>query len=490
MSASSLAEVADLLRAATLASWAAHPVRFREDANAEEDHGAGWYRDRVVVELAQNAADAALGSPQRSGDLLLRRSSSQRTLVAANTGAPLDGAGLTSLASLRASAKRGRDAVGRFGVGFAAVRSVADEVAVVSRTGAVHFCVVGTAAALSGLPALAGEVARRAGSLPMLRLPFDGPGAAGTAALDGGWDTAVVLQLRDDGAVRAVADQLGALDDALLLALAGLTRVRVEVDGDVRELTDVAERWLAVSASGDLDPALLADRPVEERERSAWRLTWAVPRAGRGVASVVHAPTPTDDGCTVPALLLGTFPLDPGRRRIAPGPVTDRLVAEAGRLWPALLVAARRAREAGQEAPDPLDLLPTGFPAGPLDAAVRAAVVEAARDAAILPTPSGWVSPRMRSRSGRRGTPRTRPRCSAGGSAPSSRRARTGATRCGRWACRRWGWPSSWSSCPRSSRRRCARSTRCSRRRRGSATSARRPCRSQTAAWCTAHAAR
>ena len=42
-----------------LAAWAASPARFREDANAEEDLVLGGYRDRVLIELAQNAADAA-----------------------------------------------------------------------------------------------------------------------------------------------------------------------------------------------------------------------------------------------------------------------------------------------------------------------------------------------------------------------------------------------------------------------------------------------
>ncbi len=48
------------LRARVLDAWAASPARFREDANAEEDLALGGYRDRLVVELAQNAADAAL----------------------------------------------------------------------------------------------------------------------------------------------------------------------------------------------------------------------------------------------------------------------------------------------------------------------------------------------------------------------------------------------------------------------------------------------
>ena len=52
------------LRAGVLAAWRASPTRFREDANAESDLVRGGYADRLLVELAQNAADAA----QRAGD--------------------------------------------------------------------------------------------------------------------------------------------------------------------------------------------------------------------------------------------------------------------------------------------------------------------------------------------------------------------------------------------------------------------------------------
>src|SRR4051812_21742228 len=128
------------IRARVLQAWAASPVRFREDANLEEDLVLGGYRDRVVVELAQNAADAALraGVPGR-----LRLTLAGTTLTAANTGAPLDAGGVTGLSTLRASAKidevvsgsgpdsepgsaAGAEAapVGRFGVGFAAVLAV------------------------------------------------------------------------------------------------------------------------------------------------------------------------------------------------------------------------------------------------------------------------------------------------------------------------------------------------------------------------------
>src|SRR3954471_7190582 len=91
------------LRETVLAAWTASPARFREDANAEEDFALGGYRDRLVVELAQNAADAALraGAPGR-----LRLSLRDGVLLAANTGAPLDEAGIEGLSTLRVSAKR------------------------------------------------------------------------------------------------------------------------------------------------------------------------------------------------------------------------------------------------------------------------------------------------------------------------------------------------------------------------------------------------
>ena len=54
-------------------------------------------------------------------------------------------------------------------------------------------------------------------------------------------------------------------------------------DGDGVTITadGVAARWRTAAAAGDLDPALLADRPAEERLRPAWSVRWAVPLAGR-----------------------------------------------------------------------------------------------------------------------------------------------------------------------------------------------------------------
>ncbi|WPF81770.1 ATP-binding protein [Sanguibacter sp. 4.1] len=429
------------LRSAVLDAWARNPTRLREDANTEEDHATGYYRDRVVVELAQNAADAAVrsGAP---GTLLLRlvEHPGGATLVAANTGDALDRHGVVSLASMRASSKSGSGSttVGRFGVGFAAVRAVADDIVLRTAAGGVCFSVAQTRDALAAVATLADgagdlaeTVAARGGSLPALRLPFaagalsavlaegDDPlgqvpsTAAGADSSRDAYTTVVELTLRDETAVDEVRRQLVQVDDTLLLALPGLATVEIQhvrragaagaPTGERvadRVLTDVRARWWVAEESGVVPAHLVADRPVEERDRSTWTIVWAVPRetsgtggtasaedsaseslAGRpglggphAAADVVRAPTPTEEPLTVPAVLVATFPLDPSRRHVADGPLATYVAEQAGAVLADL---------AGQ-VDDPLSLVPTGLPAGRLDALVRESVTAALREAPLF----------------------------------------------------------------------------------------------------------
>ncbi|MFJ8083469.1 sacsin N-terminal ATP-binding-like domain-containing protein [Streptomyces sp. NPDC096205] len=389
------------LRRGVLDAWATSPARFREDANAEEDLVLGGYRDRLVVELAQNAADAAAraGVPGR-----LRLTLRDGVLVAANTGAPLDAAGVESLATLRASAKResGTAAVGRFGVGFAAVLAVTDEPAVVGRHGGVRWSLheARDLAADTALhsPGLGDEIRRRDGHVPLLRLPFAAEGSAPAP-----YDTAVILPLRDAAAADLAERLLAAVDDALLLALPGLDEVVVEVadetrtlhrrtDGDltvVEDSRDGTTRWRTAAAHGSLAAELLADRPVEERLRPYWSVTWAVPVDADGsparprTSPVVHAPTPSDEPLGVPALLIASFPLDTTRRHAAPGPLTDHLVERAADAYTELL-AAWRPVGAGI-----IDLVPGPLGKGALDGALRQAILERLPRTSFLPPAAG-----------------------------------------------------------------------------------------------------
>lgn len=402
------------LRRGVLDAWAASPARFREDANAEEDLALGGHRDRLVVELAQNAADAAAraGVPGRLR-LTLRPATDGEpaVLAAANTGMPLDAAGVESLSTLRASAKRDEpeSAVGRFGVGFAAVLAVSDEPAVVGRTGGVRWSLAEarelTRRTAETSPGLADELRRRDGHVPLLRLPLPAEGTA-----PDGYDTVVVLPLRDGAALDVAERLLAGIDDALLLTLPGLAEVVVETAEGTRTLrrrqegpytvvedsgrsgtggtagTGGAMRWRTESAGGRLDPELLADRPVEERLRPVWSVTWAVPVDEEGApvrpttAPVVHAPTPTDEPLGMPALLIGSFPLEPTRRHTAPGPLTDFLVERAAEAYATLL------RDWHPVSVGTIGLVPGQLGRGELDGELRGRVLERLPRVPFLPS--------------------------------------------------------------------------------------------------------
>ncbi|WP_046090044.1 sacsin N-terminal ATP-binding-like domain-containing protein [Streptomyces antioxidans] len=392
------------LRRGVLDAWAASPARFREDANAEEDLALGGHRDRLVVELAQNAADAAARAGVSGRLRLTLRPATDgepAVLAVANTGAPLDAAGVESLSTLRASAKRDEpeSAVGRFGVGFAAVLAVSDEPAVVGRTGGVRWSLAEarelTQRAASTGPGLAEELRRRDGHVPLLRLPMPAEGSAPE-----GYDTVIVLPLRDGAALDVAERLLAGIDDALLLTLPGLAEVVVETvestrtlrrrqDGPYTVVEDTgargARRWRTESAGGRLEPELLADRPVEERLRPVWSVTWAVPvdaegaPARPGTAPVVHAPTPTDEPLGLPALLIASFPLEPTRRHTAPGPLTDFLLDRAAEAYATLL------RDWHPVSVGSIDLVPGQLGRGELDGELRQRVLERLPRVPFLP---------------------------------------------------------------------------------------------------------
>jgi hypothetical protein len=321
------------LRAAMLRAWQDSPTRFTEDTNAERDLRVGAYRDRLFVELAQNAADAAFAAktPGR-----VRVSVVDGELRVANTGAPLDTRGVESLASLRASAKEQQDTVGRFGVGFAAVLTVTDEPRVVSTTGGVAFSAGRTR-----------QEAQRDGEVPVLRLlwPTDEQPPAG-------YDSEVRLPLRDPESSKALLDGLAAEIPDLLLALPWLAEA--DVDGQV---------W---TRSGD---QLVEIRGPGGDRRWLLHEGWAVPVDADGVPlpleeDVLHAPTPTDDELSLPARIIAPVPVEPSRRRVLPGAALTAALEAAAKDYVGLVRAI--------PAEHRFALVPAaGFPRSTVDAQLR-----------------------------------------------------------------------------------------------------------------------
>lgn len=419
------------LRSAVLSAWSASPARFREDANAEESLSRG-YTDRALVELASNAADAA-----RDADVpaLIRITLCDNEIRVANTGAPLTRAGVFALASLRASAKRGQAAaVGHFGVGFTAVLAISAAPRVISTSGGVEFSAARTAETVAALnvPDLTAELTARGGVLPTLRLcwPVD---EADT--LPEGFSTEIRLPLRDGIAGSALmADWHWAATDHVFWALPDLWEVqfhdrtirrrvlpdhRVQLvelagHGDPRYhphdaegtepsrtvrtarlsgnhgatahvSTDHVERrseFVVVTAAGQLPESLLGDRPVEQRTRSRWQISWVLPEAPAPGPLPLCAPTPTDELLNFPARLVGTFGVDDTRRHLVGDAIDDFLLEQAVSCY-LDLVMAMDAQKRWSLVP------PAGFPAGGIDARLRAAVLRELRETPVLLTALG-----------------------------------------------------------------------------------------------------
>ncbi|MYX54438.1 molecular chaperone Hsp90, partial [Streptomyces sp. SID8382] len=253
-----------------------------------------------------------------------------------------------------------------------------------------------TQRATAAAPGLAEELRRRDGHVPLLRLPLPAEGIA-----PDGYDTVVVLPLRDGAALDVAERLLAGVDDALLLTLPGLAEVVVETVEGTRTLRRREEgaytvvedsgprgttRWRTESAGGRLDPELLADRPVEERLRPVWSVTWAVPVDAEGAPTrpatspVVHCPTPTDEPLGMPALLIASFPLEPTRRHTAPGPFTDFLLDRAAEAYATLL------RDWHPVSVGTIDLVPGQLGRGELDGELRRRVLDRLPRVPFLPS--------------------------------------------------------------------------------------------------------
>ncbi|WP_328398737.1 sacsin N-terminal ATP-binding-like domain-containing protein [Nocardia sp. NBC_00416] len=347
-----------------LAAWRDSPTRLREDTATEADLVRAGYRDRLLTELAQNAADAAVkaGVP---GRITVRCAG--RTLSVANTGAPLDVSGVHALTALRASGKSGGGGeTGRFGVGFTAVLTVSEDIEFRSTSGSLRFSRQLTAAALT----TAGVVVPETGTEyapPILRLAWP------TAALPcAGADTEIVLTLRDGIDPAALLESMRSEAADLLLELPALREVRIEdhtVRSETREsgLPGVSELWIRGAGTEQL-----------WWQFRAARARWLVPvRDGVAVPAgpdVLRAPTRSDEELSLPAVLVADIAMQPDRRRVLPGARLAELAAGYADFARALPPRSR------------LVLVPApGFARSETDGLLREALLRELRNAPWLP---------------------------------------------------------------------------------------------------------
>ncbi|WP_373864790.1 sacsin N-terminal ATP-binding-like domain-containing protein, partial [Nocardia pseudovaccinii] len=217
------------LRAGVLAAWRDSPTRLREDAATEADLVRAGYRDRLLTELAQNAADAAAKAGV-AGRVVVRLVDG--AVHISNTGAPLDLSGVHALTALRASGKADPAAsVGRFGVGFTAVRTVSEEIEVRSTTGSIRFSHELTWKALRDN---AITVPADTFTPPVLRLAWPTDATPPSDA-----DTEIVLRLHPDIDPQSLLAAMRAEAVDLLLELPALQSIRIGDDEITSTVTDL-----------------------------------------------------------------------------------------------------------------------------------------------------------------------------------------------------------------------------------------------------------
>lgn len=345
------------LRDGTLLAWQSSPTRLREDTATESDLVRAGYRDRVLTELAQNAADAA----SRAGTTgAMRVWIGDDGLHVANTGAPLDEPGVQALTALRASAKTG--GVGRFGVGFTAVLAVSDDIEIRSRSGSIRFSGERTRTVLREH-----ALAPPRSGVPVLRLAW--PAAEPPLP---GFDTEIVVRLRPDVDARALLG--GFRDEAadLLLELPALGSITIGDDELTRTRTDLGNGLHEITAAG----------------RRWWEgggphARWLIPVAGTGEITpvgddVLRAPTRSDEELSLPVLVVADVPMQPDRRRLLPGARLDR-IADGYAGFAAALPAGQR-----------IAVVPVpGFARSETDGLLREAVLAELRTHPWLPAANG-----------------------------------------------------------------------------------------------------
>lgn len=338
------------LRAGLIQAWKRSPTRLIEDAATEADHVRGGYRDRVFTELVQNAADAAVRAGV-SGRVQVWASND--AIHVANTGAPLDRAGVEALASLRASRKES-GSVGRFGVGFTSVLALSDDIEVRSVSGSVRF-----SAHLSRAEITAAGIV--GANLPVLRLvwPVEGHPAEG-------FSTEVVLRVAPS-AVAGILAQFAEQATDLLLELLSIESVLIAGQQYLRAERDLGDGFTEVAI----------------RDRTWWQYQgpharWLVPIVAGHPApaqpDVLRAPTRSDEELTLPVLVIGSPQLQPDRRRILPGAGLRHLMDGYGEFAAAL------------PADDRLIAVPrSGFARSEVDSILREAAFAELRSSAWLP---------------------------------------------------------------------------------------------------------
>lgn len=332
-----LAESVEEQVAACLAVYREDPSRIEQDANNEARISEGGYQTRQLIELVQNAIDAA---DVESGRIEVRLTETH--LLVANNGAPFTADGVRAVMASDLS-RKDADQIGRFGIGFKSVLAISDRPAVLSRSVAFEFDAVWAREQLmaAGYDFESYPTTRLARVLDMSEMVEQ---VKGLSELIEWASTVVVLPI----ARRAeeLYREITSFDREVLLFSSHVEQIvlRAEREGHpavTREVTresqtDGVVRILENGDATDWRLSTVVHQPSERAIREAGRiagrekieLTWAVPSSGSRVGSF-WAYFPTESRTTLSGIINAPWKLSDDRTQLLESAFNEELLTEA-----------------------------------------------------------------------------------------------------------------------------------------------------------------
>lgn len=391
------------------------PDLLKHDANAEKSI-ARDYANRELLELVQNAADAAT---EQGGNGRVRIEIRPEGFCVANTGMPFRAGGVRSLMTAHLSDKpeRGAALIGAKGLGFRALLNWSSEPFVTSGSLEVGFSRTHAAAQVAKLAQADTRIQRlidRSRRTPVPILPFPASGSVLEAAADPvrqrlmtraralraqGYDTVVAAPFEDEKAHQRALKQLDEFTPDFLLFVKAIGEIILD-DGE-----GVPRYWTKQAKGGDRFTLKVAEgETATEQDWRALRATGTLPdpeepgglrgyelaiamRCGEPTPpGALHCYFPTDIPLPFPALFHATLELDSSRKTLnANSDVNAGVLAALSLFYADTLVAFRDA----PEMPRPLTLLArTGLFPEPLKP-FETQVYAAARARPLIPTNAG-----------------------------------------------------------------------------------------------------
>lgn len=359
------------------------PDLLKHDANAEKSI-ARDYANRELLELVQNAADAAA---EQGGKGRVRIEIRPEGFFVANTGMPFRAGGVRSLMTAHLSDKpeRGATLIGAKGLGFRALLNWSSEPFVTSGALEIGFSRAHAAAQVAKLAQADARIQKlidRSRRTPVPILPFPASGSMLEAIADPtlhqlmararalrahGYDTVVAAPFEDEKAHQRALKQLAEFAPDFLLFVEAIGEIILDdaegaprcwgkqpKGGDrftlkvARGETASEQDWRALRATGTLPDS---EEPGGLRR---YELAIAVRCSGPTPPGTLHCYFPTDIPVPFPALFHATLELDSSRKTLnANSDVNASVLAALSVFYADTLVAFRD----DPEVPRPLTLL-------------------------------------------------------------------------------------------------------------------------------------